>query len=57
MNWDSIQQVVRIILYAVVGYFFGDAVASGEAAQAAIAGVIGVLNFIWTYVWNARRVE
>jgi hypothetical protein len=29
MNWDSIQQVLRIVLYAVGGYFLGEGVTNG----------------------------
>jgi hypothetical protein len=55
MNWDSIQQLIRIIAYAVIGYFFGDAAVNGEIGQAAVAGAIGVANFVWTFVWNRNR--
>jgi len=57
MSWDNIQQLIRIILYAVIGFFFGDAVANGEVGQGLIAGVIGVANFLWTYLWNKNRPE
>lgn len=57
MNWDSIQQLIRIVLYAVIGYFFGDAAVNGELGQAAITGAIGVANFLWTYVWNRNRPD
>jgi membrane protein DedA with SNARE-associated domain len=57
MNWDQLQQLIRIVIYAVVGYFFGEAVAQGEVAQGAIAGVIAVANFVWTYIWDKKRTE
>lgn len=55
MSWDNIQQLIRIILYAVIGFFFGEAALNGEVGQAAVAGAIGIANFVWTYVWNKNR--
>jgi len=55
MNWDSIQQVIRIGLYAVGGYFLGDAVTEGAQFQAAVGGVIAVGSFVWWALWERKR--
>ena len=55
MNWDSIQQLLRILLYAIGGYFLGDAVTEGEAFQAAVGGVLSVGAFIWWLMWERQR--
>ena len=47
MNWDTIQQVIRILAYAVGSYFLGTAVADGELFQAALGGLANVGAFIW----------
>lgn len=57
MNWDSIQQVLRIVLYAVGGYFLGDAVTEGEAFQAAVGGVLAVGAFVWWLAWQRQRPD
>lgn len=55
MNWDSLQQVLRILLYAIGGYFLGDAVTEGEAFRAAVGGVLAVGSFLWWLVWERNR--
>ncbi len=50
MNWDTIQQLIRIVAYSGGSFFFGDAVANGELFQAAIGGGLAVVAFIWWYV-------
>lgn len=55
MNWESIQQVLRIVLYAVGGYMLGDSVTEGEAFQAAVGGVMAVGAFLWWLLWERGR--
>lgn len=55
MTWDSIQQVLRIVLYALGGYFFGDAITQGAMFQAAVGGFLSVGAFVWWAVWNGKR--
>jgi hypothetical protein len=55
MNWDSIQQVLRIVLYAVGGYFLGEGVTNGEAFSQAVGGVLAAGSFIWWLVWERGR--
>lgn len=55
MNWDSIQQVVRIVAYAAGGYIFGDAVAQGAEFQGAVGGLLSVGAFVWWFVWERKR--
>lgn len=56
MNWDSIQQVLRIVLYSGGGYVFGDAVANGEMYQQAVGGVLALGAFLWWFIWERKRV-
>lgn len=55
MNWDTIQQVLRIVLYAGGGLVFGDAVKDGELFQQAVGGLMSVGAFVWWYVWERKR--
>jgi len=55
MNWDSIQQVVRIFMYSGGSYFFGDNFANGELYQAAIGGAVAVGAFVWWFFWERDR--
>lgn len=56
MDWDKIQQVLRIILYTVGGWVFNDAVTQSDLYQAAVGGVLSIGAFIWWYVWERKRV-
>jgi len=47
MSWNTIQQLIRIVGYAVGAYFFGEGVAEGELFQQAIGGLVGVAAFVW----------
>lgn len=55
MNWDTIQQVLRILLYTLGGWAFGDAVAQGAEFQAAVGGVLAVGAFLWWALWERKR--
>lgn len=55
MTWDSIQQILRIILYSGGGMVFGDAVAQGELYKAAVGGVLAVGAFMWWLLWERKR--
>ena len=55
MNWESIQQVLRIVLYAVGGYFLGEGVVEGEMFQQAMGGVMAVGAFVWWFFWERSR--
>lgn len=47
MTWHTLQQLIRILLYAGGSAYFGTEIADGEAFQAAIGGVIAALAFVW----------
>lgn len=55
MNWDSIQQVLRIVLYALGGWAFGDVVAGDVTFQNAVSGVLAVGAFVWWFFWERQR--
>lgn len=56
MNWDSIQQVIRIVAYAVGGYVLGDAVAQSAQFQAAVGGLISIGAFGWWVLFERKRI-
>jgi hypothetical protein len=49
MTWDTIQQVIRIVIYAAASAWLGQSVADGQTVQAAIGGIIDVGAFVWWY--------
>lgn len=48
------EQLIRIALYTVGGYVFGDAVANSADFQAAVGGVISISTFAWWAISNRR---
>lgn len=55
MNWDTIQQLIRIGGYAAGGAIFGQAVADGAQFQQALGGVISIGSFAWWWFWDRKR--
>ena len=54
MNWDTTQQLIRIVLYAGGGALLGDGVTSGAEFEAAGGGVLSIAAFVWWYFWNRK---
>lgn len=54
MQWSTIQQLIRILLYTAGSVVFGDAIASGEVYQSAIGGVVAVAAFVW-WIFHERK--
>ena len=52
MNWDTIQQFIRIALYSLGSAYFGSEFADGEVFQAAIGGAVAIGAFIWWLYWE-----
>lgn len=57
MDWNAIQQVLRILMYSGGSFYFGQEFADGEMYQAAIGGVIAVGAFLWWLYWNSKQPE
>lgn len=55
MNWETIQQLVRIILYSVGAFLLGEDIAKGELFQGLIGGALSVGAFLWWWVWERNR--
>jgi len=55
MNFDTIQQIIRIAMQAGGGIWLGTEIAQGDAYQAAIAGAIQVAAFLWWLLWERKR--
>jgi hypothetical protein len=47
MTWDTIQQLIRIVLYSIGAFLLGDAVAAGDQFQGLIGGIVNVGAFAW----------
>lgn len=57
MGLDQLQQIIRIILFAIAGYFLGEGAVETEVVQGAIGGVIAIVTFVWWKVWDGKRPD
>jgi hypothetical protein len=57
MTFDTISQLIRIAAYAVGSYFLGTGVADGELFQAAIAGGVSVVAFVWWMIAERNKAK
>jgi len=47
MTYDTVSQLIRIVAYALGGFFLGQGVADGELFQAALSGLVSIGAFAW----------
>jgi hypothetical protein len=57
MPFSTVEQLIRIGMYAVGAYALGNGVADGELYQGAIGGVVAVGAFLWWMVRERNREE
>lgn len=57
MTWDTIQQVLRIILYTAGGVLFGKAVTDGAQFQGLVGGILACASFAWWWFWDRKRTS
>lgn len=55
MTWDSIQQILRIVLNAGGAALLGNSVAQGELYQAAVGGALSIGAFVWWMVYQSSK--
>lgn len=54
--WDSLQQIIRIALYAGAGALVTAGVLDQSTSLQLAAAVLAVVNGLWTVYWNRRQV-
>lgn len=57
MNWDTIQQIVRIILQIVAGSLIASGVIRAEDAPMFIGGLTSIAAFAWWWFWDRKRPD
>jgi hypothetical protein len=55
MQWTTVEQLIRIVMYSAGGLVLGDGVASGDQFQGAIGGVVSLVAFGWW--WFRERTK
>lgn len=54
--WDSIQQIIRIVLYAAAGALVSRGVLEESLVEGLVGGAVGIANGIWTIIWNRNSL-
>lgn len=55
MSFETISQLVRIVAYAVGGFFLGQGIADGQLFQAALSGLVSIAAFVWWLAVENRK--
>jgi hypothetical protein len=55
MNWDSIQQLIRILLQLGAGFLVSKGVINGEDAVTAVGAAMSLAGIAWWAFWNNNR--
>ena len=55
MQWDTVQQFVRMGLQAGAGALVTKGVLDASAAEALTGGLMSISSVVWWLVWNKKR--
>lgn len=55
MNWDTAQQLFRILLQAGAGALVSKGILTEEMAATATGAVLSLAGVVWWAVWNRKR--
>ncbi|WP_170979834.1 hypothetical protein [Agrobacterium sp. LC34] len=57
MDWNTVQQLLRILLQFGSGVLISKGVLTEEMAVTLTGGVISVASVVWWVVWNKKEVK
>lgn len=57
MDWNTIQQLLRILLQFGSGVLISKGVLAEEMAVTLTGGLISVASIVWWIVWNKKEVK
>jgi hypothetical protein len=55
MNWESLQQVLRIILNAVGAFLVGKGYINEEMSVTLVGGLLSIGSVLWWVLWESKR--
>lgn len=55
MTWDTVQQVLRIVLNAVGAFLIGKGYLTEEMSVTLIGGVLSIGSVLWWMFWQKGR--
>ena len=54
MDWNTIQQLIRIIMQVVAGMLISRGIITEEIGATLTGGVISLGNVVWWVFWNKK---
>jgi len=57
MDWQTIQQVLRILLNAAGGVLIGKGYLTAETSTTLIGGLLSIGSVAWWFVWDRNRTS
>lgn len=54
MTWDSIQQLIRILMQIFSGWLIGQGYLTEEMTVTLTGGVLSLANVVWWLLWNRK---
>jgi hypothetical protein len=57
MNWDTVQQFIRIVLQLAAGFMVQRGLLTEEMAVTATGAILSLAGVLWWAFWNKKRVE
>lgn len=55
MDWNTLQQVVRMLALTVAGFLAGRGYLDQGATDYFVSAVMAVSTFVWWGLWNRKR--
>lgn len=57
MDWDHVQQYIRIGLYKLAGVLVGAGYVQASEVEIVVGASLAVTNLFWTFYWNRQRKD
>ena len=54
MNWDSVQQLIRIVLQFLSGFLVGKGILDAANAEVLTGALLSLASVAWWYFWNRK---
>lgn len=54
MNWDTLQQFLRIVMQVASGVLISKGLLSEEMSVTLTGGVLSLANVAWWFFWNRK---
>lgn len=57
MNWDTLQQFIRIVMQVVAGFLMSKGYLNEEMAATLTGAVVSMAAVAWWFFWDRKRTS